>query len=316
MSTARTALERALADRTVAISVSDSPDLGRLGLLERGLQQTVSAIVTRLVSHGARIAYGGNLDRKGYTYQLFPAVAQAYATAAVRAARPPFVHYVAAYLAQEPERLARHLADVGSFAEVRLVDRKGVVTRIVTANGALRTSHAELRSGDPAKLVAFVTDLPRASGGSQTDLEALRNAMEDDVTARIIIGGRVAGYGGGRPGIPHEALLALKKHHALVALGGFGGATRDVAIALHLLDASDALDHEEIGSGYRETLDDIAEFAGGYREAAEARGCWLDLTAAAAAEDPEEASRRVLQVMARWSPRGRPEDRPRGIRSA
>ena len=77
MKEASTPLQEALQDQLIAISVSDSPDLGRLGLLERSLRQTVSALVTRLVRHGARIAYGGNLDRTGYTHQLYPTVAQA-----------------------------------------------------------------------------------------------------------------------------------------------------------------------------------------------------------------------------------------------
>ena len=93
-----------LANQLVAISVSESPDLGRLGLLERSLRQAMSAIVTPLVRHGARIAYGGNLDTEGYTYELYPIIAQAYATAACRSGRPPFVHYVAAHLTQDPTR--------------------------------------------------------------------------------------------------------------------------------------------------------------------------------------------------------------------
>jgi hypothetical protein len=58
MSVLEMPLERALADQLIALSVSDSPDLDRLGLLERSLRQTVAAIVTRLVRHGARIATG------------------------------------------------------------------------------------------------------------------------------------------------------------------------------------------------------------------------------------------------------------------
>jgi hypothetical protein len=139
MSEERTRLERALANQLVAISVSDSPDLGRLGLLERSLRQTVSALVTRLVRHGARIAYGGNLDKKGYTYQLYPAIAQAYATAALRSARPPFVHYVAAYMAQDPAQIAAHIMAVGGFAEVRSGCRKLGLGLVEEGRGCLRS---------------------------------------------------------------------------------------------------------------------------------------------------------------------------------
>jgi hypothetical protein len=292
MSTAGSALERALANQLVAISVSDSPDLGRLGLLERSLRQTVAALVTRLVGHGARIAYGGNLDKKGYTYQLYPTIAQAYATAALRSARPPFVHYVAAYLAQDSTELAAHFQAVGGFAEVRLVDREREVTQVLAVGNEIisRTAAGEIRLKDPGRIAAFLADLPRPSAGPAEDLDAMRVAMEDDVTARIIIGGRVIGYAGTRPGILQEALLALQKNHALFPLGGFGGAARDAAIALGLLAPADALRHRETGPGYEETIKEISRFAGRYREAAQASDSWTDLMTGARAEDPEDAS--------------------------
>ena len=301
-SAAQSELERALVNQLVAISVSDSPDLARLGLLDRSLRQTVSALATRLVQHGARIVYGGNLDQKGFTYQLYPTIAQAYATAALRSGHPPFVHYVAAYLAQDPLEVAAHLKAVGSFAEVRLVNVDRGVTKIVTKGNELVCSPPageKRRLKELDALPAFVADLPRRSGGQAPDLDAMRIAMEDDVTARIIIGGQVTGYAGNRPGILHEALLALERNHPVFPLGGFGGAARDAAIALGLLSSDDALERTATGAGYRETLEAIGKFAAGFRERAQAIGAWEDLVAAAGAEDPETASIHVMRVLAR-----------------
>jgi SLOG cluster2 len=301
MSDQRAPVERALANQIVAISVSDSPDLARLGLLERSQRQTVAAIVTRLVRHGARIAYGGNLDKKGYTYQLYPAIAQAYATAAIRSKRPPFVHYVAAYLAQDPREVADHVMAVGGFAEVRLIDRMGEVVGLVGAGKEVVGRHKgrEIRLKDRGSVAAFLADVRQRSAGAPTDLDAMRDAMEDEVSARVIIGGRVAGYAGPRPGILHEALLALAKNHALFPLAGFGGAARDAAIALALMPAGEALEHASTGAGYTETLRAIEGFAGKYRDAARASDSWTDLVAVARAEDPEEASRYVLRALLR-----------------
>jgi SLOG cluster2 len=81
----------------IAFSVSNSPDLDRLGLFERSLKLTVCALATSLVRNGARVAYGGNLDRSGFTYALYPAVAEAYRSLASQTGRPPFVHFVARY---------------------------------------------------------------------------------------------------------------------------------------------------------------------------------------------------------------------------
>ena len=294
------ALERTLANQLIAISFSDSDDIARLGLLERSLRQTVAALATRLVCHGARIVYGGNLDRKGFTYQLYPAIAQAYATATLRSARPPFVHYLAAYLAQDAAELANHLKAVGGFAEVRLVDRARAVTSMVTRGNELICSASQgekRRLTDFGLLAAFVEDTPRESGGRVVDLDAMREAMEDAATARIIIGGRVTGYAGSRPGILQEALLALEKKHAVFPLGGFGGAARDVAIALGLMSPGDALEHKETGPGYQEMVAAVAQHAGRFRD--EAAGAWDDLAAASRAEDPEAASTHVMRALVR-----------------
>jgi hypothetical protein len=308
MSPADSALERTLAHQLVAISVSDSPDLGRLGLLERSLHQTVAALATRLVCRGARIVYGGNLNQKGYTYQLYPAIAQAYATAALRSARPPFVHYVAAYLAQDPAEVAAHLKAVGGFAEVRLVDCDRGVTNVVTRGNELIWSPSKgdkRRLTDLSQLPAFVADTRPQSGGRAVDLDAMREVMEDAVTARITIGGRVTGYGGSKPGVLQEALLALEKNHSVFTLGGFGGASRDAAIALGLVSHDDALEHKETGPGYIETISAIAKHVGKFQESAKATGAWDDLVAASKAEDPETASTQVIRALMHGAKKGR-----------
>ncbi len=137
MSADRPGREVGFSNRLIALSVSNSPDLGRLGLLKRSLDQTVSALATGLVCFGARIVYGGNLDKGGFTYLLYPSIAQAYATAATRASRPRFVHYLSAYLAQDNAELAAHLRAVGGFAEVRIVDSDREVTSIVMSGNEL-----------------------------------------------------------------------------------------------------------------------------------------------------------------------------------
>jgi hypothetical protein len=293
-------LERALANQLIAISVSDSPDLGRLGLLDRNLKQTVSAIATGLVRRGARIVYGGNLDRYGFTYQLYPAIAQAYATAALRSAQPPFVHYVAAYLAQNDKDVADHLTAVAPFAEVRFVDRERGVTSLVTRGNDLVSTFS--RGGDPRltsldKLPSFVAELSRGSGGQAMDLDVMRDVMEDAVSARIVIGGRVAGYAGSKPGVLQEVLLALGKKHTLVPLGGFGGAARDAAIALGLMSRDDRLSRTKLGEGYAQTVEEIAMHAAEFRERANAAQAWDDLVAASRAEDAEAASTHVMRAL-------------------
>jgi hypothetical protein len=299
MSADRPGRQGTLSNPLVALSVSNSPDLGRLGLLKRGLDQTVSALATGLVCLGARVVYGGNLDKSGFTYLLYPMIAQAYATAATRASRPRFVHYVSAYLAQDNAELVAHLKAVGSFAEIRLVNCDREVTSIIMSGNELvcRSPQGERRLPNVPDLQAFVADLPRRSAGPPADLDAMREAMENDVSARIVLGGAVAGYSGSKPGILQETLLALQKGHPVYLLGGFGGAARDAAIALGLLQANDALAHDKVGPGYQESIEAIGAFADRYRSAAQAAGNWDDLVAASKAEDPEQAAKCVMRAL-------------------
>jgi hypothetical protein len=46
--------------------------------------------------------------------------------------------------------------------------------------------------------------------------------------ARIVLGGRVAGFKGKMPGVGEEALIALGMGRPLYVLGGFGGCARDI----------------------------------------------------------------------------------------
>ena len=47
--------------------------------------------------------------------------------------------------------------------------------------------------------------------------------MRQETRARIVLGGRVAGYKGRMPGIAEEALLSLQAQQPVFLLGGFGG---------------------------------------------------------------------------------------------
>lgn len=55
-------------------------------------------------------------------------------------------------------------------------------------------------------------------------LSSMRNEMEKNVNARIILGGRTQGFKGYMPGLYEEAANAVSKEHPLFLLGGFGGA--------------------------------------------------------------------------------------------
>ena len=67
-------------------------------------------------------------------------------------------------------------------------------------------------------------------------LTRMRVVMRQETQARIVLGGRVAGYKGRMPGIAEETLLSLQTHQPVFLLGGFGGCTRDIAETIGLVE--------------------------------------------------------------------------------
>lgn len=55
---------------TVAVSVSDAPDLAAFGVSEGHLRDAMSTVAARLLGLGYRLAYGGDLRPGGFTKQL------------------------------------------------------------------------------------------------------------------------------------------------------------------------------------------------------------------------------------------------------
>ncbi len=60
----------------------------------------------------------------------------------------------------------------------------------------------------------------------------MRKRMTTDVTARLVIGGKLEGYAGVLPGVAEEALLSLRAGQPLFLVGAFGGAAHVVVDAL------------------------------------------------------------------------------------
>jgi len=63
-------------------------------------------------------------------------------------------------------------------------------------------------------------------------LTAMRQVMNDKISARVLLGGQVIGFKGKYPGLFEEALIALRAKKPLYLIGGFGGCTRAIAEAL------------------------------------------------------------------------------------
>lgn len=198
----------ALEGVNVGISVSDSEDLGRLGLNARHADLAIGEIARAVLIARGRITYGGRLKPSGFTQQLMNEVRR-YGTTR---------HSLTLCLA-EPEH--RDL-DRG---ELDQVDRQlGTWGRLVTldASGeptAWREDHPEA----PAPM----TDAERANAYS-----GLRRHLVQTTDARVLVGGQLRDYKGSMPGVIEEASLAVERGQSLYLAGGFGGAATAVARTL------------------------------------------------------------------------------------
>lgn len=252
---------------TVAVSVSDAPDRARLGLPAREVDRAVLTICTALVREGADILYAGNLAPDQYTFKIFRHLAGAYAGARESA---PFLHLVPEPVVRRSafDLLLAGLNESGAVARTRISIGGGLVS--IRASGSILLvgdAHQDrMRIANPAEWDAWLAGYP-VSGAADAH-SAARRAMATEADARVSLGGKMGvlslaedRYEGVMPGVAEEAILTLEASRPLIPLGAFGGAARDIAIALGLLEKDRRVPRGEQQPGYAESMDRVAELA-------------------------------------------------------
>lgn len=188
----------ALRGRRIAISVSESADLARLGLSPLHLELTVAELTRAIVLAGGIAVYGGKID-VGFT-QIVREEAERYATDHV-----VFEHYVpfTEHANLSRAELQAYVGRLGVHSEVHLIDAVGVAAPVSGANQP-----------------GFV----RAEVEPSTVLTTARTLIAEVCDGRVIVGGRLSDYLGAIPGVVEEAVLTLGAGKPLYVAGGFGGA--------------------------------------------------------------------------------------------
>ena len=205
-----------IAGNTVAISISESPDMSVFGLSAAHLRDAMDRLALHLLASGARLAYGGDLRANGFTEWLFE-LASRY-----RRETSETQIDVTNYLAW-PVHISR------------ATDELKAISDSLTGTGDLVCLTQNGRRLAPTTWHKRALHKP-SEGEWATGLTAMRRVMREATQARVVLGGRVAGYKGTMPGIAEEALLSLQKRQPLFLLGGFGGCTRDIAETLGLAE--------------------------------------------------------------------------------
>lgn len=180
----------------VALSVSRSADLLRLGLTETHCRLVVAEIARAVVLAGGTVMYGGHLEKTGYT-EILLNEAQRY-----QESNEAFRVYLAEPVYREIslENLSKADQRLGAAGSLTLIDGKGSIVPIPQA-------HEGSQTATPA--AAFT---------------AMRTVVSVEADARVAVGGMLADYQGSEPGVIEETRLSVAKGAPLYVAAGYGGA--------------------------------------------------------------------------------------------
>jgi SLOG cluster2 len=294
-----------MAERIIAISVSDGPDLQVFGFLPQHLRRLLASLSGATLRLGWRVGYGGDLRRDGFTRALLADVAASYARGDLRdSGQAPIVHFFAfsSWRDMSPEAILNHLMDkelapneapIAPIAETRffLPRRQSTPREDDIPSIAVVVEDGKLRLADrrPIESVDFLNQLRTAvsdaESGAGDSLNSMRRAMGSACPMRIQFSGKVSGYLGNAPGLFEEAIVQIRAGGLVLPLAAFGGAAREVAIALQLTNVARVC-YPEYGRSYGESFEALRKLADMHR--ANAGRFWEALATAATLSEPHQ----------------------------
>jgi hypothetical protein len=205
-------LEKAIAGWRIGLSISDSSDLPMRGFGPAHLRDAAAEFARFLLAAGATLAYGGDLRQGGFTEVLFELLT------AYRAISGEAVDAIQSYLAW-PIHLD---LDVAQRARLKNTARFHPIP-----------PPADL--GIDATGIASAKQVPPTTPENRVawarSLTAMRERMNAEIHARLLLGGQARGLGK-YPGLAEEALLALRASKPVYLIGAFGGCAEAVIEAL------------------------------------------------------------------------------------
>ncbi len=205
----------ALTGIRLGISVSDSPDLARLGLLETHFRLALGEIARCVLVSGGHLTYGGHLQPDGYTVFLIHELHRYNRRdrpLRICLAWPEHRKLAASDIKEQQEAL-------GLYGQIDFLDQTGQVI-------------------DPYKNRMAEPSPETNEETRKASLTAMRFYMAHNTDARIFIGGKRQGFQGDLPGVVEEALIALESKQPIYLAGGFGGVTTGIIQALDVDDGS------------------------------------------------------------------------------
>ena len=195
---------RFLEGKNVAISISESPDSSILGIGKAMFEDLSVELARHLLVSGAHLVYGGDLRPGGFT-ELFKDLAYQYG---IYENDKTLKNYFTNYLAW-PIYVGMAPATYAEYKSCRVQCQKATIPDTIPTD-----LHGQMVPPSTVENLYYWAE----------SLKAMRLEMESNIDARIILGGRVAGFKGYMPGLYEEAIIAANCKHPIILLGGFGGA--------------------------------------------------------------------------------------------
>ena len=292
----------------VSISISVTPDLRVLGFLDDEDERFLAATLTALVYGNARIAYGGRIESPGgknFTLEISGQLADAYRRREVDREERPMIHYLrASDVAREgATKLFDHVLRLGAYSEIKLL-RQNETVAVLMPQGSVadvRIGGAEpiaVRNADElAKMPAVMNIL---ASKHKKDLAAMREIMTRETHARIVLGGRLSGQADGKSGIAAEVLSALDVAKPLLIVGAIGGAARDAAGALGLIDESELVQRNDVLVAYKTQLQEIRSRRDAFQASAAKADVLDDVKRLAVSESHDQVTALIPKILSKW----------------
>lgn len=216
----RAACDRTLADKSIALSISNSDSTAAHGCFPDHLDAALMEISRHLLAGGSRLLYGGHLGAESYTIALLDLVA-AHRKHATFPPSERIVNYVGWPLVVNQEQRSRY-AGLASFVSIGM---------------PALAAPLDLGEVEPTQS-AFAIDTADRRMAWALGMSAMRQRQSADMDARIILGGKIgptlspqpdgpskiSWYTGRIPGVVEEFLTSMDLAKPVYLCGGFGGA--------------------------------------------------------------------------------------------
>jgi hypothetical protein len=195
-----------LRNKRIAFSVSESDDMQEFGCGKAMLKDVVLELSRYVLKAGGYLAYGGDLREEGYT-EAFENFSYQYGAKEKTGKRE---NYFTNYFAW-PIHLKIDDKREADFIHCR------VEPIFVDAPEGIADPKTYIPPEGNENLSIWAHSLTK-----------MREEMEENVDARIIIGGRLSGFKGKYAGVIEEFLIASQQGHPIYLIGGFGGAAKAI----------------------------------------------------------------------------------------